>query len=319
MQGSGDRIQLGVGLGEKFVRFVMDIHQTIIAVFPVEAAQGGNGYTGTVVGADNLTSVPGVIGNGLYFSGAAADNYVSVPNASNGTSLSGMNTLTLSAWINVPAASYNGVRKMVFSWDDGDATPYTLGTWYPPGLPNSRGLTWNLNENVSDAPWADPSGNKGFYRRTDGTGYAAGTWQLLTVEYYGGNSSTAIGFDQLYVNGIYVGGGECGSPAPPNGAKPLPSAATGQNLRIGDYPGQEWYGGLNDLGIWNVNLTGAASFSTMVAGDGDPGVSEARQAERSQRFITRRNLGSLHYPSTASRRWTNCLHSMTRQAQRQPW
>ena len=46
------------------------------------ADSSGNGFNGTVAGgSDTLQSVPGVIGNGLYFSGDNSANYsyISVP------------------------------------------------------------------------------------------------------------------------------------------------------------------------------------------------------------------------------------------------
>ena len=60
----------------------------------------------------------------------------------------------------------------------------------------------------------DSSGNKGFWTRTDGTGFQANTWEQMTIEYYGGNSRHGdTSFVQLYVNGLFVGTSEIGVPA----------------------------------------------------------------------------------------------------------
>ena len=87
----------------------------------------GNGHTGTLVGSDPLSSVSAVIGTGAQFGGNAAADYISVPKTSD---LGGMNTLTLSAWVNIPSAQ-NGFH-MVFDMYDNDGENgnqvYELGT-----------------------------------------------------------------------------------------------------------------------------------------------------------------------------------------------
>jgi hypothetical protein len=206
----------------------------------------GNGHNGTIAGADALTSVSGVIGNGLNFSGAAVTtNYITVPNTTN---FGGTNTLTLSAWVNIPAAAKVASERMVFNlWDTGTQC-YEFGTKYS-GIATARGLYTRAGTSGTDYMYS-----KSFWDRTDGSGFIADTWELLTYVYYGGNENTAASFAQMYVNGMLVrsniwgvGGG--------NGAIPLASPAAGQAMRIG-VGNREWYGGLNDLGIWNTNLTG---------------------------------------------------------------
>ena len=258
------------------------VGNTIVAGAAI-ADSSGNGFNGTVVGgSDTLKSMAGVIGNGLYFSGDNSANYsyISVPaTLAGGANLGGMDSLTISMWVNIPADSYNNTTKAAVDlYTTGDEC-YYVGTTYPPGLPNGRGVQYGFNGGplVNDHVFVDPSGNHGFWARTDGTGWTANTWEQITVEYYGGNANTAIGFMQYYVNGIFVGSGECGEPTPPNGPKPVPPPSTGQNLVIGcanataTYNSaytQMWYGGLNDIGIWKTNLAGAFSFATEVNDDG---------------------------------------------------
>jgi hypothetical protein len=206
----------------------------------------GNGHNGTIAGTDTLTSVPGVIGNGLSFSGAAVTtNYITVPNT---TGLGGMNTLTLSAWVNIPAAAKVTSERMVFNmWDTGTQV-YEFGTKYS-GLATARGLYAR-----ADTSGTDYQNSKSFWDRTDGSGWIDSTWELLTFVYYGGTDYTAVSFVQMYVNGTLVRSYQWGLGSG-NGARPLPSPAPGQEMRIG-VGNREWYGGLNDLSIWNVNLTG---------------------------------------------------------------
>jgi hypothetical protein len=258
------------------------VGNTIAAGAPI-ADSSGNGFNGTVAGgSDTLKSVQGVIGNGLYFSGDNSANYsyISVPaTLASGANLGGMDSLTISLWVNIPADSYNNTNKAAVDlYNTGDQC-YYVGTTYPPGLPNSRGLVYGFDGPplINDHPYTDSSGNHGFWARTDGTGWTANTWEQVTVEYYGGNASTAIGFMQYYVNGIFVTSGECGESTPPGGPKPVPAPSAGQDLVIGcanatatynsDYT-QMWYGGLNDIGIWQTNLAGAFSFATQINSGG---------------------------------------------------
>jgi hypothetical protein len=207
----------------------------------------GNGRNGTIVGADGLTSVAGVIGNGLNFSGAAVTtNYITVPNT---TGLGGMNTLTLSAWVNIPAAAKVTSERMVFNlWDTGTQV-YEFGTKYS-GLATARGLYARTGTSGTDY-----QNSKSFWdNRGNGANWVDSTWELLTFVYYGGNDYTASSFVQMYVNGMLVRSNSWGLGGG-NGVIPLATPAAGQAMRIG-VGNAEWYGGLNDLGMWNANLTG---------------------------------------------------------------
>ncbi len=253
---------------------------TIGAGAPI-ADSSGNGFNGTVAGgSDTLQSLPGVIGNGLYFSGdeSANSSYIGVPaTLASGANLGGMNSLTISMWVNIPAGSYNSPNKAAVDLYDTGSACYYVGTDYPPSLANARGLVYGYSGGplINDHPDTDASGNHGFWARTDGTGWTANTWEQITVEYYGGDRDTAFGFMQYYVNGSFVTAGECGTPVFTNGPRPVPPALSGQDLVIGctdpyisDYAPQMWYGGLNDIGIWQTNLAGLFSFATQINTDG---------------------------------------------------
>jgi hypothetical protein len=233
----------------------------------------GNGYDASVVcdGSDTLTSVAGVIGNGLTFNGVPGTpgwtnaDYVSanyeVPNGQGGyTTLGGSNVETISFWMSIPSRTGNYHYALILpgDWSLGVyANVVAPGLWF-----NSRGGSWH-----SDAYTEDQYGNKGFYARQDGTGFVANTWELVTMVYYGGNAYTAESATDLYVNGRYVTTGpDLGGFS--NGAIPLPEATA--NLQIGFYGTEgdscaSWYGSLNDVGIWKTALSGSHDVTTLEA------------------------------------------------------
>jgi hypothetical protein len=112
------------------------------------ADSSGNGFKGTVAGgSDTLQSLPGVIGNGLYFSGDDSSNYsyISVPaTLANGTNLGGMNSLTISLWVNIPAPSYNNpMTSAVDLYTTGDEC-YEVNAEYG-NLGLQKGLVYSFN------------------------------------------------------------------------------------------------------------------------------------------------------------------------------
>jgi hypothetical protein len=232
------------------------------------ADSGPNGYTGTAVLAsgDAITGMAGEIGNGLYFSGAELDSYLSMPYDSTGTSLGSYSlsqrtgALTYSVWVNIPAQSYNTVTKVAVSLP-GD---YYLDTYA--GLSRYElGFSFNNNPVAYDAYLPDPSGNKTFGLRTDGSGWVANTWELLTVRYWEGNVGQDQSVADIYVNGKYVGFGSWMNGI---GNFVAPLAVATSNLTIGNVSGgaQDWYGGLNDIGVWHTDLTGPFDLTTLNEG-----------------------------------------------------
>ncbi len=232
------------------------------------ADSGPNGYTGTtaLASGDAITGMAGEIGNGLHFSGAELDSYLSMPYDSNGTSLGSLSlsqptgALTYSVWVNIPAKSYNAVTKDAVSLP-GD---YYLDTYAGLGR-YELGLSFNGAGVTYDAYLADPSGNKTFGLRTDGSGWVANTWELVTVRYWGGNVGSDLSVSDIYVNGKYVG---FGSTMNGLGNNTLPLNVPTSNLTIGNLSGgnQDWYGGLNDIGVWATDLTGPFNLTTLNEG-----------------------------------------------------
>ena len=88
-----------------------------------------------------------------------------------------------------------------------------------------------------------------------------GSWQLLTAVYNQGSPTTAQSLCYIYANGVEVRPSAPMNLGGANGVIPLPTAAVGQALELagGD---NEWTGGLNDLGMWNVQLTGGTTMGT---------------------------------------------------------
>jgi hypothetical protein len=212
----------------------------------------GNGHTATLQGTDTLTSIPGQIGTGLMFNGASGTgNYLSVPDAKD--YFSGENKLTISCWVYWPTGTA-GLSQIsqLFSvgYYNGGPQGYKFGFYSI-----SSGGRMSFNTGTPAASSIYPS----FWSNIGGVGpdYTAGQWDLLTVEYDGMDSSTSTDRLEMYVNGVTV---HAGSYRPPSGQGPyyLPTAAVGQVLEIaGGENG--WYGGLNDMGIWNAVLTGGAN------------------------------------------------------------
>ena len=124
----------------------------------------GNGHTGTLVGSDPLSSVSAVIGTGVQFGGNMAADYISVPKTSD---LGGMNTLTLSAWVNIPTEQngYSMVFDMYGNGTDGNEvySRHLLLQLAP------KGLYAGANYYAAN----DYANGQGFWNRTDGSGYVA--------------------------------------------------------------------------------------------------------------------------------------------------
>ena len=139
------------------------------------ADSSGNGFTGTISGgSDTLQSVAGVIGNGLYFSGDDSTNYsyISAPANVGSNSLGGMNSLTISVWVNIPANSYNNkVKEALDLWDTTSSSSpkcYVLGTEYG-NLASQKGLYYGFAG--AGTPSTDNSGSVNFWTRTGATGW----------------------------------------------------------------------------------------------------------------------------------------------------
>ena len=100
---------------------------------------------------------------------------------------------------------------------------------------------------------------------TDGSGWVANTWELVTVRYWGGNVGSDLSVSDIYVNGKYVG---FGSTMNGLGNNTLPLNVPTSNLTIGNLSGgnQDWYGGLNDIGVWATDLTGPFNLTTLNEG-----------------------------------------------------
>jgi hypothetical protein len=260
---------------------------TIGAGAPI-ADSGPNGYNGSVVASSGVvTSVPGIIGTGLSFNStgntSATGAYIQTPATANGTSLGGMDSLTVSYWLNIPSlpTAQANLENALDLWDGGTSPVecWEVGTSYRTLLTTSNGLSYGFNGTTeNDHGDQDSSGNKGFWTRTNGTGFQANTWEQVTIEYYGGNSSTATGFLQLYVNGLFVGPSEIGGPIPPDHPIPIPSPSSGQIMEIGGgsaYGTTTTFGGaLNDIGVWQTNLSGVMTFANEINQYGQ-GVNEA--------------------------------------------
>ena len=280
------------------------------------ADASGNGNTGTLMGTDTLTTIPGPFGaagpTALYFngvlgnventatstSGAAVNNptptYIKVPyNAAlsgstvNGV-LTGYNALTLSAWIYLPANwTYNGSgaspgsEMVCYSAAYQAGYPgqvYQLGDGYQAG--NLRKMAF-MGNGAGPTPMAAID-------QSYSTNATPGKWQLVTAVYYGGNNSTAVGIYDLYENGVLTVADQGFPNGGFNSPVPLVTANPGEPLVLANGYGikdNEWLGGLSDLGIWNTQLTGAAKRQRRRAGN--------------DRRLWRRGLG-LHNATTSS-------------------
>ena len=239
----------------------------------------GNGHTGSLVGTDSLGTMTGPFGasgpTALYFHGATGNtvatgaDYISVPYSS---VLSGMNAMTVSAWIYMPtgATKSSPASEMIscMASATGSANVFDFGDGY------------TVNDRMYFYGNA-PGGANDMYYWTGGTisgvtvpiQASPGAWQLVTAVYNGGTSSTAEGYSFLYVNGVLwaeaagpVGGG--------NGVIPMASATVGQCVYLANGSrtrDNEWNGGLSDLAIWNGALTGPLGTSPSNGFNGNGG------------------------------------------------
>ncbi len=205
----------------------------------------GNGHNGTVGGSSTITSVPGVIGTGLNFGNGSTGEYLDVPKVSD---LGGGYAMTISTWVNIPSE--------ITGHDYAVDLPGELlyGTYY--SSLSVKGLYIYYNGTGSNYDYGN---GKDFWNRTDGSGWAANTWEQMTFLYYGGTAADGDPYIQLYVNGMVVAAGQFGG-LQLSGPYKMPTA-TG-NLQIGSY----WNGSLNDMGVWNVDLTGPVAPNTLAGG-----------------------------------------------------
>jgi hypothetical protein len=242
-----------------------------------------------------------VIGNGMYFSGDSSTSYayISAPANVPGLSLGGMDSLTISMWVNIPSYTLTGSNKTKGALDLYDTTSstspecYTLGTEYG-NLASQKGLYYGFQG--SPIPGTDNvnPGNVNFWNRGAPTGWVANQWEQITMVYSAGTEGyvynhltydTGIGFLQYYVNGLLVSAVEAGTTTF-NTLLPVNPAPTGTKIAIGCYyPNylsgytQMWYGGLNDIGIWNTDLTASYSVEDQWVGLSAPSQGAAAGGE----------------------------------------
>ncbi len=240
----------------------------------------GNGNTGTLVlgTGDTVSTMTGPFGasgpTALNMNTAEATNgnlssssptYINVPyNAElsvshySGSTPVGYNAVTLSAWIFLPSnwvASGTGVSpgsEVISLSNNSEST----GQIYQMG--DGAQSVNNRKFDIEAGPFTATDTN---FLTVPGGGATPGSWELATFVYYGGNSNTAQGIVDLYFNGVlqYATASTAGGA---NGAIPLPVATAGEALTIGNGYGirdNEWYGGLSDLAVWGIQLTGAPS------------------------------------------------------------
>ena len=254
------------------------------------ADSGPNGLTATLYGTDTLTTIAGPFGasgpQGLYFSGAAAGNlgnngvanngqtinnpnptYLGVPyNAAlsnqivNGLPTSGLWNLTISARIDLPTAwgSSSPCSEIVSYYN---ASESEGNNGYPDGT-----QMYQLGDGFSGTShrmyFEDGlQGGTAFDRYYESNPNATpGKWQLITATYNGiGTGSNPV--CTLYENGVCIQSND-GTPESGNTGSALPQAVTSgvySTLYIAngwEPRDNEWIGGLSDIGMWNVCLTG---------------------------------------------------------------
>ena len=140
------------------------------------ADSSGNGFNGAVVSnGDTLQSVPGVIGNGLYFSGDNSANYsyISVPATLAGSdNLGQTDILTISMWVNIPAGVVQRSNKAAVDLYTDRRRVLLRRDRVSAKSRRCRGLVYGFTAvRWSTTSLHRPSGNHGFWSRTDGTGW----------------------------------------------------------------------------------------------------------------------------------------------------
>ena len=264
---------------------------------PTFADSSGNGNTATLMGTDTLTTMQGPFGasgpTALYFngvsgnventatnnSGGAVSNinptYLNVPynpalsiSHYSGSTPVGYNALTLSAWIFLPSNwTYSGTSASPGSEMISYSAAYQSGY---PGEVYQFGDGYQAG-NLRKMAFMGNAGGPSPYAAVDqsySTNNTKGHWQLITAVYYGGNSNSAVGIYDIYENGVLKVANQ-GLPGGGNAAIPLLTANANEPLVIGNGYGvkdNEWYGGLSDLGIWGVQLTGDPTVGPGVPG-----------------------------------------------------
>ena len=116
--------------------------------------------------------------------------------------------------------------------------------------------------------------------------YSAGTETYINPG-TGLVTKTGTGFLQYYVNGLLVAATSYGTPSM-NILEPIPSA-TGANMVIGctdattyttgTFGTQMWYGGLNDIGLWQTDLSASYSIPDQWIGQSPPSLGTAAGGE----------------------------------------
>ena len=228
---------------------------------------GPNNLTAALTGNSVSTAIQGPFGasgpTALSFpvnSGnlsASSPTYISVPYNQNLSEVykngnwGGLQNLTISAWVFLPSG-----------W--GSSSPCSeIVSYYPPGTEGSTaGQVYQLGDGFSGTShrmyFVDGlQGGTAFDRYYESNPDATpGKWQLITATYNGaGTGSNAV--CTLYENGVCI---QSADGTPQTGA--LPEALTSgiySALYIGNGWGPNdngWYGGLSDLGLWNICLTG---------------------------------------------------------------
>jgi hypothetical protein len=241
------------------------------------ADASGNGNTGTLVGTDSVVSMTGgaypasPVGTGIYFNGLSGeDNYINVPY---NPALSPTADLTLSAWVYIPNALTGAAPKeSIFGiWN-----PSNNNSQNAPG--GNECYQFGLSLNASLLEFRDAGGAAGDQYFGDlytsatypNHKYTQGQWMLLTAVFDQGPVGQSVNYLTVYENGEVWHSGEYNVSFPAPGPIPLLPAQSAQPLQLagganGTATGNEWLGGLSDLGIWNVALTGPGPIQSGMA------------------------------------------------------
>ena len=245
------------------------------------ADSGPNNLTATLYGTDSLTTIAGPFGasgpTALYFNGVAGNlgnngvadsgsntnnanpSYIGVPYNVNlseqyrNGSWQGLQDLTISAWVYLPSG-----------WNGGSEGSEIV-SYYPPGTEGStagqvyqlgtgfQGSNSNRRMYFVDGLQGGTADDVGFSSTPHAT---AGKWMLISATYNGlGTGSNAV--TTLYENGVCI---QSGDGTPQTGD--LPEALTSglySTLYLANGWGErdsEWTGGLSDIGLWNICLSG---------------------------------------------------------------
>lgn len=163
---------------------------------------------------------------------APGQGYVLVCPTLNATSFPGAMTLTCKVWWRPSDfASIDPVDYQIIVGASSIAAPETTA-WLYAGLTSRVGSFW-------------AGGAPDNFESTQTLSSRAGKWVWLSMQREAGTFVTRIGVD-----GVYETSG-------PRSGQTAPATA---NFRIGAWafsPGQSWYGGMEDISIWNTRLADA--------------------------------------------------------------